>query len=190
MVGIPSPFGGNDATDFDEADEFVPENLPDPGPFVADRNVLSGEEHVEFHRITRSVFEQRGVIDATFGYNLAQLNLDPRHPGAGYRYAVDESEPGVLFAEFTPTTPFCPQSESLTVGSFRAWNDLSERHEYDLVRVRLHSMHENAVAVNHRLAEIEERYRKTGTLSDSTGNEVSPSPGRNLSDGGDTSLPF
>jgi len=87
----------------------------------------------------------------TFNYNLARLNLDTRHTSAGYRYADErddaidavESEDidRVLRAEFTPTTPFCPQTHTLTIGSFRAWNGLADRHEYDLVRVRAAPMH-------------------------------------------------
>jgi len=71
----------------------------------------------------------------TFNYNLARLNLDTRHTGAGYRYAVERDDADdaveaedidrVLRAEFTPTTLFCPQTHTLTIGSFRAWNGLS-----------------------------------------------------------------
>lgn len=68
----------------------------------------------------------------TFGYNLAKLNRDTRHADAGYRYAVDADDPSVLRAEFSPTTEFCPQSDTLTKGSFRAWNALSDPHGDDL----------------------------------------------------------
>jgi hypothetical protein len=47
--------------------------------------VLVGDDHAAFHRLTRDIFEERGVHDATFGYNLARLNLDARHPDAGFR---------------------------------------------------------------------------------------------------------
>jgi len=66
----------------------------------------------------------------------------------GYRYAEETDDPSVLRAEFTPTTPFCPQTHTLTIGSFRAWNGLSERHEYDLVRVRAAPMHHQSEAIN------------------------------------------
>lgn len=128
-------------SDFDDWSEFVPEHLPDPGPFLEDHAVLEGEDHVAFHDLTRDLFEQRGVYDVTFGYNLAKLNLDRRHADAGFRYAVDVDDPDVLRAEFTPTTPFCPQAETLAKGSLRAWNGLADRHEYGVVRVRVHPMH-------------------------------------------------
>ena len=57
------------------------------------------------------------MYDVTFDYNLARLNLDTRHENAGYRYAEEADDPSVLRAEFTPTTPFCPQTHTLTVGS-------------------------------------------------------------------------
>ena len=170
MVGFPS-LGGRDGDDtFDEYGEFVPEHLPEPGPFLDGHEVLTGESHVAFHETTRGVFEERTVYDVTFGYNLAKLNLDARHPGAGYRYAEQsgESDDGeaVLRAEFTPTTEFCPQSGTLTLGSFRAWNGLSERHGYDVVRVRLHPMHHESASINERLAALETEYRETGAVDD------------------------
>src|SRR6056297_2531966 len=117
MVGFPRPFASDDADGetFDEYDEFVPEHLPEPGPFLDGADVLTGDDHVDFHRLTRELFEERGVYDATFGYNLARLNLDSRHPDAGFRYAVAPNDENVLLAEFTPTTEFCPQSDSLTI---------------------------------------------------------------------------
>ncbi|WP_049916812.1 hypothetical protein [Halogeometricum pallidum] len=172
MVGFPSPFGGDDDELFDGRDEFVPEHLPDPGPFLRDSDVLAGEAHVAFHEVTRDIFEERSVYDATFGYNLARLNLDARHPDAGYRYAEQSGEGSdgpILRAEFTPTTAFCPQSGTLTLGSFRAWNGLSDRHGYDLVRVRLHPMHHDAESINERLAAVEDEYRETGDLANAGG---------------------
>lgn len=85
----------------------------------------------------------------TFDCNLARLNLDTRHEDAGFRYAVERGDAPdtadavaaedaavgadrVLRAESTPTTAFCPQTHTLTVGAFRAWNGLADRHEYDL----------------------------------------------------------
>jgi len=166
MNGFPSPFGGGGDGDdpFDAYDSFVPGHLPEPGPFLADHDVLAGDDHAAFHRLTRALFEARGVYDVTFDYNLARLNLDSRHPDAGYRYAVDDADPAVLRAAFTPTTPFCPQSRALTVGSFRAWNDLADRHEFDLVRVRVAPMHHDAAAIDEELAGLAAQFRETGDV--------------------------
>jgi hypothetical protein len=153
-----SLIGDDDA--FDEYDEFVSENIPEPGEFLDGYDILEGDEHVKFHRTTRDIFEERKVYDMTFNYNLARLNLDSRHPGAGYRYA--EEEDGVLRAEFTPTTEFCPQSGTLVVASFRAWNGLSDRHGYDEVRVRVDEMHHNSEDINERMSGVEERYDEEG----------------------------
>jgi hypothetical protein len=171
MAGFPSPFGSDAGDLFDGYDEFVPDNLPRPGAFLEGHDVLTGDEHVAFHRVTKDCFEERKVYDMTFNYNLARLNLDTRHPGAGYRYAEEEDhveevdDPAVLRAEFTPTTPFCPQTHTLTMGSFRAWNGLSDRHDYDLVRVRAARMHHQSEAINDQLAELEERYLETGDVT-------------------------
>lgn len=172
MPGFPSPFGGDDGDLFDSYDEFVLDDVPTPGEFLEGHEVLAGDDHVAFHRLTRDLFEERKVYDMTFNYNLARLNLDTRHANAGYRYAVERSDAGdaitadgterVLRAEFTPTTPFCPQTHTLTVGSFRAWNGLAARHEFDLVRVRAAPMHHQSEAINAQLAEIEETYCETG----------------------------
>ena len=164
MAGIPSPFGRSDDDLFDAYDEFVPEHLPAPGPALAGHDVLAGREHLAFHRCTRACFEERTVYDMTFGYNLARLNLDSRHEDAGYRYAVESDDPAVLRAEFTPTTPFCPQTHTLTIGSFRAWNGLRDRHEFDLVRVRAAEMHHQATAINERLVALEEAFLETGDV--------------------------
>jgi hypothetical protein len=170
MVGFSSPFGGSGEDDsgdlFDDPDEFVPENNPTPGKFLDGHAVLTGSDHLEFHRTTREVFEERGVYDMTFGYNLAKLNRDTRHPDAGYRYAIEtDGESAVLRAEFTPTTAFCPQSDTLTKGSFRAWNGLDEHHEYDLVRVRVDEMHQRSGEINEELTELEAAYQKTGSVA-------------------------
>ncbi|OYR54120.1 hypothetical protein [Halorubrum halodurans] len=161
MRGIPSPFGGDEAS-FDGYDEFVPDRLPEPGPFLEGHDVLEGPDHAAFHRLTRALFEERTVYDVTFDYNLARLNLDAGHPDAGYRYARESGDPATLRAEFTPTTPFCPQTHTLTVGSFRAWNGHTGRHEYDLVRVRAAPTHDRSAAINERLAAAEEAFRETG----------------------------
>lgn len=158
MRGFPSPFGTDDSL-FDDYDGFVPEHLPEPGRFLEGHDVLTEEAHAAFHRATRDLFEERTVYDMTFDYNLARLNLDTRHANAGYRYARQRDDPSVLRAEFTPTTPFCPQTHTLTIGSFRAWNGLSERHEYDLVRVRAAPMHHRSESINEELEAIEASYR-------------------------------
>ena len=161
MPGFPRPFSTDDADDstFDDYDEFRPDHLPDPGPFLDETDVLTGDDHAEFHRRTRDIFEERGVYDATFGYNLARLNLDSRHPDAGWRYAVVPGE-SVLLAEFTPTTEFCPQSDSLTVGAFRAWNGLSDRHDYDRVLVAVSPMHHQSTDINEKLRRLEEQLKE------------------------------
>jgi hypothetical protein len=165
MAGFPTPFGAKSVT-FEGYDEFVPEHLPEPDSFLRAGDVLAGQRHAAFHRLTRDCFERRGVYDATFGYNLARLNLDPRHPNAGYRYAESGD---VLRATFTPTTQFCPQTDTLTLGSFRAWNGLAERHEYDLVRVRAAGGHDASERINAVLADAEATYRETGELPDAPG---------------------
>ncbi|HKJ59503.1 MAG TPA: hypothetical protein VKA37_09745 [Halobacteriales archaeon] len=175
MRGFPD-FG--DPAGFDDEDAFVPAHLPDPGPFLDGHEVLTGDDHVAVHRVARECFEERRVYDMTFGYNLARLNRDRRHPDAGFRYAVETADPdgdgvasgldvaapAVLRAEFTPTTPFCPQSDTLTVASFRAWNGLAERHDFDLVRVRVAPMHHESEVIDAKLARLEERFVETGAL--------------------------
>ena len=223
MIGFPSPFGGDDGDPFDGYDEFVPDRLPEPGEFLDGHGVLDGADHLAFHRLTRDCFEERTVYDMTFDYNLARLNVDTRHENAGFRYAVerdealDGAEPGaagltegtgddldrVLRAEFTPTTRFCPQTHTLTIGAFRAWNALSERHEYDLVRVRAAPTHQQSEAVNERLADLAETYLETGSVNADSGDGagVEPSPaersgaagGRGTEEGedsGSTDVPF
>lgn len=175
MGGFPSLFGSDDGSQFDGYDEFVPASIPAPDRFLEGHDVLVGRDHLAFHRLTRELFEARTVYDMTFNYNLARLNLDTRHADAGYRYARERrdaedalSNDGidrVLRAEFTPTTPFCPQTHTLTIGSFRAWNGLTDRHEYDLVRVRAAPMHHQSRAINDRLAALEQTYVETGDAS-------------------------
>ena len=155
--------GGSDVG-FDSYGAFVREHIPDPGPFLSETAVLTGTDHAAFHRLTMALFEERGVYDMTFGYNLARLNLDHRHSDAGFRYGRDPDDSSVLRAEFTPTTEFCPQSNTLTVGAFRAWNGLSDRHEYDLVRVRVSPGHHQSTEINDKLQRLETRYRQTGEL--------------------------
>jgi hypothetical protein len=175
MPGFPSPFGNDDDSLFGSYDEFVPDHNPTPDRFLEGHDVLAGDDHVAFHRLTRELFEERKVYDMTFNYNLARLNLDTRHKNAGYRYAVEDrsaddaiddgSVDRVLRAEFTPTTPFCPQTHTLTIGSFRAWNGLSDRHEYDLVRVRPAPMHHQSEEISDQLAELERKYLETGDVT-------------------------
>ncbi|WP_336136655.1 hypothetical protein [Natronomonas amylolytica] len=184
MPGFPSPFGGDDGSLFDSYDEFVPDHTPTPNEFLSGHDVLTGDDHVAFHRLTRELFEERTVYDMTFNYNLARLNLDTRHENAGYRYAVerdgaddaieDERAERVLRAEFTPTTPFCPQTHTLTIGSFRAWNELTDRHEYDLVRVRAAPMHHQSGTINDQLAELERTFLETGDV------QADPEDGANV----------
>lgn len=185
---FPSPFGGSSGSDdlFDEYDAFVLEHVPEPGRFLASHDVLDGEEHVAFHRLTKALFDQRGVYDMTFGYNLAQLNLDTRHPDAGYRYAKEVDDSSVLRAEFTPTTPFCPQSDTLSRGSFRAWNGLADRHEYDLVRVRVADMHNRSAEVNEALEELEEEFLERGTVNDVEPHTTGPDGGKECGDGSES----
>jgi hypothetical protein len=195
---FPSPFSGPDegGSTFDEWDAFVPEHLPEPGPFLEGHDVLTGEAHVAFRATTRDVFEARGVYDATFGYNLARLDLDSRHPDAGFRYAIEQrgrserserDDPSVLRAEFTPTTRFCPQGDALAKGAFRAWNGLDDEHGYDLVRVRVAPTHDEAERIDAALARLEEAYRKTGDVGHDPG--VSSRPGGAGGSGGPNS-PF
>jgi len=184
MVGPPSPFGGDADDVFDRYDRFVPEHLPEPGAFLTGHDVLTGRDHLAVHRLTRELFEERAVYDMTFGYNLARLNLDGRHEAAGYRYAVERGDDAldgperVLRAEFTPTTAFCPQTHTLTLGSFRAWNGLADRHEYDLVRVRAADIHHRADAINERLRAVEAAYLETGDVEAATDRvEIEPAAG-------------
>jgi len=164
MAGFFSGVRDTSDAGFDAYDEFVPEHVPEPGVFLVDHEVLTGRDHVAFHRLARLLFEERGVYDVTFGYNLARLNLDQRHPNAGYRYAVDSEDASVLRAEFTPTTEFCPQSETLGVGSFRAFNGEGDRHEFDLVRVRVERTHHRAAEINDKLRDLEATFVESGSL--------------------------
>ena len=156
--------GGDGGAGFDGYDEFVPEHIPDPGPFLADQEVLTGRKHAAFHRFARRIFEERGVYDMTFGYNLARLNLDERHPDAGYRYAIEADDRRVLRAEFSPTTEFCPQSDTLTIGTFRALNGERDRHQFDLVSVRVDESHHSSASINGKLRQLEETFRETGDI--------------------------
>jgi hypothetical protein len=169
MIGLPSRSGPDEG--FDAYDEFRPTHVPDPGSFLDGHDVLTGTAHASFHRLTRALFEERGVYDVTFGYNLARLNLDRRHPDAGFRYAVDADDPDVLRAEFTPTTEFCPQSDALTVGAFRAWNGEADKHEFDEVRVRVDEMHQESLQINGKLAQLEGQLEADGELPDAGGQD-------------------
>jgi hypothetical protein len=164
MPGFPSLGGDDDDGLFDDYETFDPDHIPEPNVFLEDHDVLTGEAHLEFHELTREVFEERKVYDMTFNYNLARLNLDTRHKNAGYRYAEEAGDDSVLRAEFTPTTPFCPQTHTLTKASFRAWNGLRDRHDYDLVKVRSDPMHHDADAVNEELEALEATFVETGEV--------------------------
>ncbi|OAQ53722.1 hypothetical protein HTG_05530 [Natrinema mahii] len=186
-----NPFSSGRSTDngdgFDDSEAFVPDHLPEPGRFLEGHDLLEGEDHVAFHDISRELFEERGVYDATFGYNLTRLNLDRRHPDAGYRYAVDADDPTVLRAEFSPTTEFCPQADALVKGSFRAWNGLSGRHEYDLVRVRVRESHHQSDALNDALATLEDTSLEFGEMPSESDGPAAPAP--TAADGDDSSGP-
>ncbi len=173
MPGFPS-FGASADADFRTYDRFHPEIEPEPSDFLDGQDVLAGRDHAAFHRLARAIFERRGVYDMTFGYNLARLNLDPRHPNAGFRYAREAADPSRLRAEFTPTTEFCPQSDTLTLGSFRAWNGEAEIHEFDLIRVRVDRMHHQSMAINGKLEQAERRYRETGELASAASSVSTP----------------
>ncbi len=160
---------GSDENHFDKKGEFVPAHIPEPGPFLADHDVLTGDRHVSVHTTAETLFKARGVYDMTFGYNLAKLNRDTRHPDAGFRYAKEREDPTVLRIEFTPTTEFCPQSDTLAKGAFRAWNGLLERHEYDRVRVRVAPTHDRAEETNAMLSQLD-------TQDDSEQDESANSP--------------
>jgi len=186
MPGFSTPFSGDDddGETFDKYDEFAPDSLPEPGAFLDGHDVLDGNAHLDFHDLTRELFDERGVYDMTFGYNLSRLNLDRRHPDAGYRYAVETNATSprsdvpddveaaddrtVLRAEFTPTTEFCPQSDTLARGSFRAWNGLSNRHDYDLVRVRVDAMHHESESINEDMRDLERSYLDDGSVTDAS----------------------
>ena len=166
MRGITGGFGSTGGGDDRDGryDRFEPDLEPEAGAFLAEQDVLVGRDHAVTHRLARLLFERRGVYDVTFGYNLARLNLDARHPEAGFRYAQDADEPAILLAAFTPTTEFCPQSDALTAGAFRAWNGEPDAHEYDLVRVRVAPMHQDAKSINERLRALETSFEETGQL--------------------------
>jgi len=181
---------GGDDSGFDGYDTFDSEHLPVAGEFLTAGTVLTDETHTAFHRLTRELFEERGVYDVTFGYNLARLNLDHRHPDAGFRYARDPDEPSVLRAEFHPTTEFCPQSDTLTTGAFRAWNGLADRHEYDLVRVRVAPDHHQSTAINERLQRMASTYRETGSVPEKEEDGVAPGSVGDESAQNETDLPF
>jgi metal-sulfur cluster biosynthetic enzyme len=138
--------GASSGPDFDDYDEFVPSHLPEPGARLTEHEVLESEEHVEIHRTVRDIFEEQGVYDTTFGYNLAKLNLDLRHPDAGLRYAIENET--MLHVEFTPTTAFCPQGNVLTTAASRALNDLVDSLKFERVVVRIADRHQNSEAIN------------------------------------------
>jgi len=108
--------------------------------------------------------------------------------------AVEGGVDRVLRAEFTPTTAFRPQTRTLTVGAFRAWNGLADRHEYGLVRVRAAPMHDRSEAVNARLAEPEAASLETGAAKrePNDGARATPTDGRADAGGprGPTDAPF
>lgn len=162
MFGLKKLFDRTDTEPVicDEYSEFKPANLPDPGPFLQNQIILTNDTHVKFHRITKQIFEAKELYDMSFGYNLARLNLDRRHPDAGYRYAEESDDQRVLRVEFTPKTQFCPQTNTISSGSFRAWNSMSKYHPYDLIRIRVSDIHYHADEINESLRQQEERYKE------------------------------
>lgn len=167
----------------DDWDEFVPDHLPEPGPHLDGHDVLVGEPHLDLHRSVRDIFEIRGVYDAAYGYNLAQLNLDRRYPDAGLRYAVErgtESEPTCLRVEFTPTTAVCPETVSLAPAILRALT--VEDVGYERVRVRVTARYQHADRLNAVLADLERIAHERGSvpavadLDDDELDALGPSP--------------
>lgn len=156
--------GTTDAeTHFEEPGEYVPETLPEPDEFLREHEILTDERHLAVHEMVRDCFEEFGIYDMTFGYNLAKLNRDKRHPGAGFRYATPTNDAQELLATFTPTTEFCPQGDSLAVGAFRALNR-SDHHDYDIVRVRVHQIHHHSETINARIRSMEETFLDSGHI--------------------------
>lgn len=178
MFGLRKLLGIKRDDSFDGYDEYAPSTLPKPGWFLSDHDVLVDDEHIQFHQTTRDIFEEVKLYDVSFDYNLARLNLDTRHPNAGFRYAVETESSSTLRAEFSPKTQFCPQSLTITKGSFRAWNRLLEHHDYDLVRVRIDRMHYKADTINDILRQQEKAYLQSKKDErDSHGGEPSgPTP--------------
>jgi hypothetical protein len=161
MPGLPF-VGGEDGPPLDDVDAFVPQHLPDPGPALADADVLTGEAHLAVHATVRGVFEERGVEDLSIGYNLADLNRDRRHPDAGLRYGTAAGGDR-LWAELTPATAFCPGAHAVARGAFRALNAERERLDVERVRVRVRE-HLRADAIDEGLAALDAAFRETGTL--------------------------
>ncbi|WP_277555988.1 hypothetical protein [Halobaculum limi] len=155
--------GGDEDGRFDPSDAFVPERLPEPTSWLTEgeATVLTGESHVETRAMARAAFEERGVRDATFGYVLTKLDRDRNHPDAGFRFARDGD---TLRVVFTATTAFCPQGGALALATFRALNAEGDRHEYDVVRVRVDETYHASEGVNDRLTDAEREFRETGRL--------------------------
>lgn len=166
MSGLFSQFtrNGDESDLYTSYETYTPQYLPEPGKGLTGHNILTDEDHIEVHKQAQALFEERGVYDMTFGYNLAKLNLDTRHPDAGFRYALDAEDKSILHAEFTPTTPFCPQSDTLTVGSFRAWNGLTDRHEFNVVSLSVAEMHHRSDNINAELQALETEFIETGAV--------------------------
>jgi len=77
MPSFPSPFGSDDNDLFDGYDEFASNHLPRPGEFLESHHLLTGADHVAFHRLTRDCFEERKVYDMV---QLQPRAAEPRHP--------------------------------------------------------------------------------------------------------------
>ncbi len=118
------------------------------------------------------LFDERGVYDVTFGYNLARLNLDRRHPDAGFRYAEDRDDPSVLLAEFTPTTRFARSRDAHRRRVPRVERAVGPPRLRPSPSPREPSHHQSA-SINDQLQELETRYRQTGELRTDGGDEAS-----------------
>jgi hypothetical protein len=88
----------------------------------------------------------------------------------------------LTFAEFSPWALL------LTKGSFRAWNALSDRHEYDLVRVRVAESHQQSESINETLAEMERPFEEAGDIDAVETKTGIPEP--TVPDGTDPEAPF
>lgn len=166
MPDFLSLFGRRDF--LDEWDQYIPDHLPEPGPYLDGHDVLTGDDHVAIHTAVRDVFELRGVYDVAYDYNLARLNIDRRYPDAGLRYAIDADDSTHLRVEFTPSTEFCPQAASLAPAAFRAlWAEGVK--EYDQVTVRIAPAHHIADSINEALEGLEATARESGSLPPPSG---------------------
>jgi len=166
-------FLGGSEPQFDPADAFVPEHIPEPGAFLAGHDVLGGRDHVALHRTAADAFEEYGVYDATFGYNLARLNRDPRHTDAGFRYAEEADDPTTLGPSSRRLPPSVRRPNRSRGG--RSALDAVDTHGYELVRVRVDASLDGSDAVNERLAKLESGEADPEPVGDRGGSPSDPS---------------